>query len=67
MPLGHPGLLSPPIHLVPIRVEPDDMEREVARKPVLGRDIQHPSYLAQDGLALVLVLVAFATTTRSSL
>ncbi len=59
MPLSHFGLLRPPVRFVPIRVEPDEMEREVARQSVLGRYIQHSGDLTQHGFAIVLVLVAF--------
>jgi hypothetical protein len=56
---GHLGFSGPPIDFVPIRVEPDEVKREVAREPVLGRHIQHSRYLTQDGFAIVLVFVAF--------
>jgi hypothetical protein len=56
---GHPGFSGPPVDLVPVRVEPDEVEREVARQPVLGCDVEHSSYLTQHGFAAVLVLVAF--------
>jgi hypothetical protein len=44
---------------VSIWVKPNEVEREVARHSVLGRYVEHSSYLTQDGFAIVLVLIAF--------
>jgi hypothetical protein len=56
---GHPGFSGPPVHCVAVGVKSDEVERKVARQPVLGRHIQHSSHFTQHGLAIVLMLVAF--------
>ncbi len=58
MPLGHLWFLCTAVHHVAVRVKPNEMEREVARQPVLGGDVQHSGHLAEDGLAAVLTFVA---------
>jgi hypothetical protein len=59
VPLAHLGLLAPPVHCVPVRVEADEMEWELVLHRVLGGNVQHPGDLTQDGLALVFVFVTF--------